>query len=108
MRNHEFCEFSHLLFILSFVRIFIINYLLAKTLKNIDLNSPERDTFQYVKRKAQALFKTKQSIVVPSRATFEYNYSVSLGILCFCSCVLQQTRVATNTIIAAQIMTRCF
>ena len=38
----------------------------------------------------------------PNRATFEYNYSVSKGILCFCSGVRQQTRVAANTAIAAQ------
>ena len=30
-----------------------------------------------------------------------------IELLCFCSCI-QQTRVATNTVIAAQIVTRCF
>ena len=30
-----------------------------------------------------------------------------IELLCFCSCI-QQTLVATNTVIAAQILTRCF
>ena len=108
-RNHEFCEFSHLLLVLCFGLIFIINYFLAKiTMKKIDLNSPKHETFQYLKRKALALFKTKPIIVEPNRATIEYNYAVSIGILCFYSCARQQTHVATNTAIAAPIMTRWF
>ena len=73
----------------------LIIFLVKITIK-IDLNySPRHDIIHYIKRKALALFKTKLRIVEPNRATFEYNYmySISTGILCFCSCVRQQTRV---------------
>ena len=51
----------------------MINYLLAKNYKKKihRFKSPKHDTFQYVKRKALILFKTKPSIVVPNRTTFE-------------------------------------
>ena len=45
--------------------------------------------------------------LVPNRATFEYSQPISSRTLLYCcSCVRQQTSVATNAAIAAQIMAK--
>ena len=44
---------------------------------------------------------------VPNRATFEYSQPISSRTLLYCcSCIRQQTSLATNAAIAAQIMAR--
>ena len=47
-------------------------------------------------------FFYENAYVVPNRATFEYSYFLAL----FYSLVREKTCVATNTAIAAKIMTR--
>ena len=47
-------------------------------------------------------------IGLPSKTTTPLALFVELGLVCYCSCIRQQTRVATNTAIAAQIMTNVF
>ena len=45
--------------------------------------------------------------LVPNRATFEYSQPISSRTLLYCcSCIRQQTSVATNAAIAAQIIAR--
>ena len=45
--------------------------------------------------------------LAPNRATFEYSQPISSRTLLYCcSCIRQQTSVATNAAIAAQIMAR--
>ena len=45
--------------------------------------------------------------LVPNRATFEYSQTISSRTLLYCcSCIRQQTSVATNAAIAVQIMAR--
>ena len=45
--------------------------------------------------------------LVPNRATFENSQPISYRMLLYCcSCIRQQTSVATNAAIAAQIMAR--
>ena len=43
---------------------------------------------------------------LPSNVNIPLPLFVRIELLCYCCCIRQQTRVATNTAIAAQLMTK--